>query len=160
MRRDRLEPRLDKLFTTELTSIEFLESVYASARKNVPQVNVERLKTQLKALTAKRQRILDAYFEGVINGTERDLRLASIEREKQTVTRLLERDASNIKIKPATLAEMFSPFVEFDLLNRDQKRRILTGMTPTIIAKDYLITGVSFIPMGTRKGTDSLRPLT
>lgn len=155
MRRDRLEPRLDRLFTTELTSIEFLEQVYASTRKNQPQVNVEALSRQLEALTSKRLRILDTYFEGVINGTERDLRLAAVEREKQTVSRLLDQRADNVSIQPATLAEMFSPFVEFDLLNRNQKRRLLTVLTPNITAMDYRVSGISFVSMGSHKDRDS-----
>jgi hypothetical protein len=149
MRRDRLEPRLDRLFASELTDLGFLERILAATRETQPRANVDALANQLTALTTKRQRILDAYFEGIINPTERDLRLAAIEREKQAVSRLLSRDRDSLTVRPATLAEMFAPFVEFDLLNRGQKRRLLNTLMPHIIAKDYRITGVTMHVGGT-----------
>jgi len=158
MRRDRLEPRLDRLFASELTNLDFLRRIVASAEEKRPRVNVEALTRQLDTLSNKRKRILDAYFEGVINATERNLRLATIEREKQTVARLLSQGSSNISIQPATLAEMFSPFVEFDLLNREQKRRLLTSLMPKIICANYEITGLQFISNGTHTDTDSSPP--
>jgi len=145
MRKDRLEPRLDRLFAAELTSLEFLEGVYASTKKSQPQVNVAGLKKQLMALEAKRQRILDGFFEGIIDVSERDLRLGTIVREQQTITRLLAQNQNGVygSFSPIALAEMFSPFVEFDLLNRDRKRRLLCTLTPSIICKNYEISGVT-----------------
>ncbi|CAN5549335.1 hypothetical protein BH20ACI3_BH20ACI3_38980 [soil metagenome] len=99
---------------------------------------------QIRQSPGKRQRILDTYFEGVINASERDLSLAAVEREKQTLSNLSDNIREVDTLKPVTLAEMFLPFVEFDLLNRDQKRRLLNTITPQIVAADYTVSGIYF----------------
>ncbi|MBA2526961.1 MAG: recombinase family protein [Pyrinomonadaceae bacterium] len=156
MRRDVLEPRLDRLFCQQLTDTTFLEGILASARQSAPRVDSEALARQLSRITQKRQRILDTYFEGIINPTERDLRLATIERERQTIADLLAREKQSDALTPSIIADTFAPFVEFDLLNRDQKRRLLNTITPQIIAADYLVRGIYFSGlMGNHKDRDS-----
>jgi DNA invertase Pin-like site-specific DNA recombinase len=141
-RRDRLDPLLDKLFTHGLTRPAFLKRI-VRAMKHEPQAdNSERLQAQLKSLDAKRQRILDAYFEGVINSTERDMRQASVERERKIALDLLQRERPTHSMTVEALAAAFAPFAEFDLLERDDKRQLLNTLTPSILASGYAVKGL------------------
>ena len=38
--------------------------------------------------------------------------------------------------------DTFAPFVEFDLLNRDDKRALLNTITPSITVSDYHVQGI------------------
>ena len=114
----------------------------AIGRKNQPQSNVEQIEKQLAALTTKRQRILDAYFEGVISGTERDARAAEVDRERKAFELILNQERPRADISLETLADTFAPFVEFDLLNRDDKRALLNTLTPSIVVSNYEVKGM------------------
>lgn len=140
-RRDVLEPKLDKLFTTYLTRPTFLKKM-VKMMKRPQQDNSERLIAQLKSLDAKSQRILDAYFEEVINARERDRRQSDVLRERKIVADLLERERPRPTATLETLVAAFSPFAEFDLLNREDKRQLLNTLTPSILASKYRIAGL------------------
>lgn len=78
MRRDIVDPKLDQLFAQNLTRRSFLEDVVAAMSKSKPRTNTQKLNQQLDSLEAKRQRILDSYFEGVITADERTNRLSEV----------------------------------------------------------------------------------
>ncbi len=88
-------------------------------------------------------RVLDTYFEGVITGTERDKKIAEIEREKQVFSDLLTREEPTRQIDVETLAQQFKVFRQFDLLSRDQKRKLLNTITPRIVVANYQVEGMS-----------------
>ena len=144
-RRDKLDPHLDRIFALRLTSPSFLKRhiMPALKRKNPPDGNAERSRAQLNSLTAKRQRVLDAYFEGVINVTERDTRIASIERDVRMVKDILGRENQQHGITLDVLVEAFAPFVEFDLLKREEKRALLSTLTPEIVVSNYEVHGMN-----------------
>lgn len=139
MRRDRLDPYLDQLFAKQLSNEKFLRRIAKSKRQ--PQSNVEQVRKQIEALTAKRERVLDAFFDGAITETERDKRTVEIEREKQIFSDLLRRDEP-AQVDAETLAKQFKVFRQFDLLSRDQKRRLLNTITPRIIVANYQVEGM------------------
>lgn len=144
MRRDRLDPQIDQLFTKRLTSPAFLKRhILAPLRqKRQPDSHRAQLTAQLDALAGKRQRILDSYFEGVINSTERDLRLASLNRERGIIQGLIAKDRPRPELDLETLANLFSVFTEFDLLNREDKRQLLNTITPSIVVANYKVEGM------------------
>jgi hypothetical protein len=154
MRREVLESGLDDLFANHLTSEKFLKQIERDQKQTRPQVSMERLESQLQSLVNKRQRILDSYFEGLINQTERDLRLADVDREKRIVSELIARETPQ-HIEAKSLAKVFQVFVRFKRLNRDQKRRLLTSMAPEIMVADYQIKGLYFGMEKTRTDKDS-----
>jgi hypothetical protein len=143
MRRDRLDAELDLVFTKRLTSLPFLRARLKSLKQETKGVDRERLNTQIESLSARRQRILDSYFEGVINPTERDTRLAEIERERKIASDLLARQSPKA-FDVDRIAMAFRAFVAFDELKREQKRRLLSTIRPEVIVKDYLIDGIRF----------------
>lgn len=152
MRRDKLEPELDTLFAEKLTSAKFLRQVERDMKKARPQVNTERLESQIQALIGKRQRVLDSYFEGVINPTERDFRLADIDREKKVVGELLTRQRPQPELEIRKLAKVFSTFLRFKRLNSGDKRKLLTAIAPEILVADYAVKGL-YLPSGCGTGS-------
>lgn len=143
-RRERVDPLLDHLIADRLSKPAFLRRhvIPAMRRKNASEGNAERLQAQLASLTGKRQRILDAYFDGVINGTERDMRMAEIERDRKLAESTLSRESQQRSVSLDTLVDAFAPFVEFDLLNREDKRALLSTLTPSIVIANYKVEGL------------------
>lgn len=144
MRRDRLDPHLDRMFAKSLTRRAFLTQQMRELKKEMKGPDRARLSTQVETLTARRQRILDSYFEGVINGTERDMRLAEVEREKKIAVDLLARQSPS-GVDVDRLSKMFRAFLAFDQLKREPKRALLNVIAPEIIVKDYRVSGMSFV---------------
>ena len=158
-RRDILEPQLDRLFTNRLTKAPFLKRhVLAPLERKRPEGDAAQLKLQLKGLSGKRQRILDTYFEGVINGSERDTRLANIERESKLISIRLRQAKKQTELTVDTLVAAFAPFAEFDLLEREDKRALLNTLTPSIVASEYKVHGIWIGLDAGHGGTDSLPP--
>lgn len=146
MRREKLEPELDSLFAEKLTSARFLKQVERDMKQARPQVNTERIETQIQSLVGKRERVLESYFEGVINGTERDLKLAEIEREKKIASDLLTKQRPDPQVDARTLAKVFGTFVRFKRLKTADKRRLLTSIAPEILVANYRIKGLFLAP--------------
>ena len=143
MRRDRLDPHLDLIFAKKLIRPAFLKAQLKALKQTHKGPDRDRLAAQIESLTGRRQRILDSYFEGVINPTERDMRLADVERERKITSDLLAKQ-SPAGVDVERLAQVFRAFVAFDALKRNQKRRLLNTITPDITVKDYNVVGISF----------------
>ncbi|MEK6280298.1 MAG: recombinase family protein [Acidobacteriota bacterium] len=159
--RETLEKGLDRLFAKRLAVPSFLKRyIYAPmARKNQPRADVGRLQAQLKTLAAKKQRIVDYYFEGGISATERDLRVAEVKREQDLLSEMIGREAAPA-VSLDSLLTAFSPFQEFDLMGREDKRKLLNILTPSVEVARYAVKGlwVSLDEAPTDMG--SLRPPT
>jgi DNA invertase Pin-like site-specific DNA recombinase len=142
MRRDRLEPMLDKLFTRDLTRPRFLQKIVKAMKQKEPTGNQERYAEQLKGLEAKRQRVLSAFYDGVIDVQERESKLAEIATSRRVLIGMAERERPVPQVTVEALAEVFAPFMEFDLLGRNDKRRLLNTITPSITAANYRVSGL------------------
>lgn len=142
MRRDRLDPELDRMFAQRLTSPRFLQRIVNGLKVKQPATNTERLTEQLKQIEGKRQRVLDAYFEGILAIPERDQKLTEINTNRRVVSDLIARERPRSGVTADSLANAFGPFKEFDLLSRDDKRQLLNTLTPSIVVADYEISGL------------------
>lgn len=142
MRRDRLEPILDKLFTRDLTRPRFLQKIVRAMKQKEPTGNQDRFAEQIKSLEAKRQRVLSAFYDGVIDVAERESKLMEIAKNRKVLIGMAERERPVPQMTVETLAEVFAPFMEFDLLNRNDKRRLLNTITPSIVAANYRVSGL------------------
>jgi hypothetical protein len=100
------------------------------------------MSTQLESLQGKRKRILDGYFDGVITKEERATRIAAVEKEEKTIRDIAGRQTLAPDLSLETLVEAFAPFAEFDLLNREHKRRLLNTLTASVVAANYKIEGL------------------
>lgn len=143
-RRETLDPLLDKLFTKRLTSPSFLRRHILAplGRKNPVQDDRPQLQAQLTALEGKRKRVLDSYFDGVIDQTERETRLSAIITETRAIQGMISRSQPVQKLTLETLTAAFAPFVEFDWLNREGKRTLLNTLTPEIVVSKYVVKGM------------------
>jgi hypothetical protein len=167
MRREKLEPIIDSLLSNQLTDRSFLDSLSeswaAKDENNGSEAETGRLRSQLIALRAKRERVLDLFVEGVITREARDERLAAIDRDLQLYCDLLMRESHVHQPTPEQLAHVFEPFVEWAFLGRDDKRQLLAVTMPEIRVSEYRIVGVKLLPsvFGTevsRTDTDSWPP--
>ena len=157
MRRERLEAQLDSVFADDLTSPRYLRQIEREMKKARPQVDTERMESQLRSLTTKRQRILDSYFEGVIDSSERDARLAATDREQKAVSVILAKQ-NPAKVETDLLAKVFGTFLRFKKLAPQQKRRLLTAIAPEIVVADYQVKGLYFSTGVNHLGMDFLTP--
>jgi DNA invertase Pin-like site-specific DNA recombinase len=157
-----LDPLLDKIFAEKLTSSGFLQSHIMPAFKAKPKSDgkYERIQAQLRTLDAKRQRILDAYFDSVIDSTERDKRIAELDRERIALNAIASREKPRASLSLEMLVDTFAPFVEFDLLNREDKRALLNTITPSITVSDYHVQGMYIGLEVNHTDTDSSQRLT
>lgn len=145
MRRDVLDPELDSMFAAKFTDRDFLIEIakkWASKQSsNDSATKHARLESQSAALRSKRQRVLDGYFEGLIDRTERDRRLAAIDSDLSAVTGLLMSEAPT-PVGLEALVSIFEVFADWDRLEREDKRRILPAVVPEIKVADYRVEGV------------------
>jgi Recombinase zinc beta ribbon domain len=168
MRKDILERQLDELFADRLTDVSFLRELakgFDDQSNNCDsEKKIARLQAQIIGLQAKRQRVLDAFFEGVINASERDMRLGKIDGDLNTAQDLLFREKPAIAVTADILAELFMPFFEWKFLGREDKRRVLSTIVPDIRVADYKVHGLYLMPPSscrnevTHTGKDSSQP--
>jgi DNA invertase Pin-like site-specific DNA recombinase len=169
MRREPLEKCIDTLISDRLTDRRFLKQIAAaySSRESPNEAKPElaRAESELARLKERKQRVLDAYFENLIDRSERDRRLEALESDAKLYGGLVTRAASITRAFTAKeLAGAFSVFHEFVFLGRTDKRKLLRATIPEIHVQDYRIVGVSLIagmPGGYEinpTGTDSSLP--
>lgn len=144
MRRERLEHQLDVLFSQRLTDDGFLEGLVAKTPTS-PNGKLARLNTGLTSLTAKRQRVLDGYFDGVIARKERESRISAIDADIDAMQRLMMDDEPASALTHKSLAEALSPFYEWEFLTRDDKRQLLSAIVPSIHVSDYRVSGLTVL---------------
>lgn len=149
MLRYRLEPKIDELFGAKLCDRGFLNRVVEAYNELVEHIqqpagrdNVA-LKNKIDGLCEKRQRILEAFFDGAIRKEDRDRRFEEIDRELSVYRQLLTESA-NVPPQPPVLdleavSAVVQPFAEWEFLNRDDKRLLLANLCPEISVYCYEI---------------------
>ncbi len=151
MRRERLEQCIDTLISDRLTDRSFLSQLataYASRdSSNGAKLELARIESEFVQLKEKKQRVLDAYFENLIDRSERDRRLLSLEADGGLYRNLLTRAGSSVpRLTVKELAEAFSVFHEWEFLGRADKRQLLRAAMPEVHVQDYRVVGLSLIP--------------
>jgi DNA invertase Pin-like site-specific DNA recombinase len=147
MLRKKLEPKIDHVLTTRLCNKDFLEQVVNAHNERVrssgSDVDRVALTAQIRTLREKKQRVLDTFFDGIINKQERDSRLEHIEKEIAVYEHLL-LDASSGPEQSSSLdldlvLAVVEPFAEWSFLNRDDRRKLLRLLCPDISVSRYEI---------------------
>jgi site-specific DNA recombinase len=146
MRRESLEPQLDLVFSERLTDPVFLrELVQEHERRSDNPVSAAvliRVETEISNLAAKRDRVLGAFFDGVIGGPERDSRLAGIEADLKVNQGLLEQNSPVAPIATEVLDSICSAFHDWEFLNMQDKRRILAATGADIRVANSSVQGL------------------
>src|SRR2546427_8609949 len=116
MAREKRETRLDSLFDDQLTSQQFLGSCVEEMERRQVQddsaAHIRRLVAQISNLGEKRDRVMDAFFDGAIEREERNSRLATIDRDTQSAQDLLARSNPATLVDLSMLVEAFAPLLE------------------------------------------------
>jgi DNA invertase Pin-like site-specific DNA recombinase len=147
MLRKKLEPKIDFLLGEKLREREFLSRVVdefnAGIENSVSTAATEKtvVSQKLTTLEAKRQRILEAFFDGAIDKQERDSRIANIDSELSAFRQIL-LDSTSAAAEARTDADfeaILEPFSEWEFLERDDKRALLAALCPEIRVERYVV---------------------
>jgi DNA invertase Pin-like site-specific DNA recombinase len=167
MAREKLESRLDHLFADRLTSPEFLECCIEELEKRQAHddsaARVHRLAAEVTSLQEKRARVVDVFLDGAIGRDDRNLRLATIDRDIQATQGLLTHCNPAALIDLESLVEAFAALPEWEYWTREHKRSLLAAMVPDIRVADYEVVALGldltmFSNNDTRRDTDSWPP--
>lgn len=146
MLRTKIETKLDCLLGEKLLERDFLSSVLDAYRNQVEQssdqqgIDQSAIAAKLTELKAKKQRVLDAFFEGVIEKAEPDRKLATVQNEVDSYRRLLVEAVR--PAQPASVADLervLEPFTEWEFLEREDKRSLLSMICPEIKVFQYTV---------------------
>jgi hypothetical protein len=146
MRRETLEAQLDSLLSDRLTDEGFLEEMATEMKRNALQSDnqawIERLQSEIERLKTKRNRVMEAFFDGAINAIERDINLSKIDSDISATEEMLLREKPATILSVDALSTLFTSFREWQFLKRNDKRKLLSTLTPDIRVADYRIHGL------------------
>jgi len=146
MLRTKLESKIDSLLGSKLQESGFLTGALDAYRNQLqqsakrPGADPAAIAAKLDDLRGKRQRVLDTFFEGVIEKQERDRKLAAIQTEVESYQRLLaELDQTERPSCVEDLEKVLEPFMEWEFLEREDKRALLALICPEIRVFQYSV---------------------
>ena len=168
MLRHKLEPRIDELLGEKLTAPDFLASVIEEynnfVQRSAPtsRIDAQAVRAKLDALSEKKQRVLDGFFEGVVNREERDRRLEDVNRDVMVYENMLlesvpEQPPSTLNLD--TVLALIEPLAEWEFLERKDRRALLATLCPEISVYRYTVKSLklNLVPapalVGTRPAT-------
>jgi len=155
MLRDKLEPRINSLIGERLRDSSFLEQILQDYQKrltglcSVETVGVDSATVlqKLDALRDKKSRILDAFFEGVIDRSRRDEALRDVDREICSYDQLLGTSSTQSLLQPLpnmdALLRVIEPLADWEFLGRDHKRALLRQLCPEISVYQYRVKSLT-----------------
>ena len=149
MLRKKLEPKIDRLLGRKLVNPDFLYGLVERYNKRLeetaPTPDTLVMSRKLEQLQGKKERVLEAFFEGIIDRAERDRRVQDVERELSVYKQLL-LDSGGAEGQPALdldlVSALIEPFVEWEFLGRDDRRALLAALCPEVSVYRYAIKGI------------------
>jgi DNA invertase Pin-like site-specific DNA recombinase len=147
MLRKKLEPKIDFLLGEKLREPDFLSRIVdefnARIQHSLTAGAAERttVETRVDSLKSKRRRVLEAFFDGAVGKSERDQRIADIDSEVSTFQQML-LDSAPVSAElrgPGELEAILEPFSEWEYLERDDKRALLSAICPEIRVDRYVV---------------------
>jgi DNA invertase Pin-like site-specific DNA recombinase len=147
MLRKKLEPKIDFLLGEKLREPEFLSHVVdefnSTTQNTAGMATAERavIDKKLAALHAKRERILEAFFDGAIDKGERDSRIAQVDADLSAFRKILLDTLPAVAdvTSETELEQVLEPFAEWEFLEREDKRALLTALCPEIRVERYVV---------------------
>jgi hypothetical protein len=143
MRREQLEQTLDELFAEKLLNPSFIEECIETLKRrseqDQPASDVQRLEAELNTLLRKRVRVIDSFVDEIIDRTERDKRLSSIDCSIEHIKAALLRKQTEVLPDAKDLMEALAPLSEWEFWSREQKRRTLLTLIHDIRVADYQV---------------------
>jgi hypothetical protein len=138
-----IEPKIEELLSVRLQDDSFLNRIaeaYFAQEMPIGTSDASVMRRQIENLTAKRGRILEAFFDGAIDRRQRDEQLGRVDAELKTFRGMVATSkVAGSSVSAAGLADLFSAFVEMPFLQRNDKRLLLRGLGVEIFVKGYEI---------------------
>jgi hypothetical protein len=139
-----IEPKIEELLSVRLQDDSFLgriaEAYFESLEMPIGVSDATAIRRQVENLTAKRGRILEAFFDGTMERSQRDEQLARVDAELKAYQGMVATSTvARSSVSAADLADLFSAFVEMPFLQRDDKRALLRGLGIEIFVSGYEI---------------------
>jgi hypothetical protein len=142
-----IEPKIETLLSMRLQDDGFLAGIteaYLEQQSQQPPIGISdraAVQRQIEHLTAKRSRILEAFFDGTIDRRQRDEQLSKVDAELKAYQ--VAATAMLTTIRPTVtmgeLVDLFSAFAEMPFLSRDDKRALLRGLGVEVFVSGYKI---------------------
>jgi DNA invertase Pin-like site-specific DNA recombinase len=165
MLRKKLEPKIDLLFAQKLQEPEFLSRLVDEFNASVERINdtsaTERglIDKKLANLQAKRQRVLEAFFDGAIEKPERDSRVTQIDAELSAFQKILldTVPAAALPAGKSQIEQILEPFGEWEFLDREDKRALLAALCPEIRIERYVVKSLmlNLVAEGCNEGSQN-----
>ncbi len=138
---------IQEKLTTPTLMLEALEayneSVTAGWQRN--QGDRGSIEKKVSRLEARRERVLESFYDGVVSKEERDEKLVAVSGELDSLrTALNDAESKPPTLDPETVVSLLSTFHEWQFLEAMQKRRILEALMPAIFVYRYQIQGILF----------------
>ena len=153
--RERMELILDAVVANRLTDPEFLDVLLKRGQEEARQSDVperiESARREVVEVTKKRERLNDLYIDGKVSRVEHEKRLSRLDEQTRIAQGILDdlsRQQIPTEIAPSDLAELLSPFLQWEFLNSNQKRRLLRSILPVISVANYEIKSVTMMLAG------------
>jgi DNA invertase Pin-like site-specific DNA recombinase len=148
MLRSKLEPALDDLLAGLASDRTFLGKLLASAETRfqgsaavVAGASGEAYRQRLQA---KRDTLIDMCVNQLISKAEFQSRSAALEAEQRRAEKKPAKSAVDVESLKDRLQSILKPFMEWQFLNREEKRRLLRGMDARFSVSKYRVKEVEF----------------
>jgi hypothetical protein len=147
MQRQRIENQIDEFVSVKLRDIDFLARAAAGVKrdlqkKQASQIGSSALRHKLDGLAAKRKRVIESYWDGDITKDSKDETIKALDRKIFSFEQLLhdkEGPARELEFNLATLQRALEPLLEWEFLEYDDKRQLLTALSVNIVISKYQI---------------------
>ena len=153
MLRYKLEPKLDYLLSQKITEHDFLLRVVEEYNDRLqcagscPAVDERAVTAKINLLGEKKERVLETFFDGMIDKDERDRQVEKIELEVSTYQGLLMESppttAKPRELDAEAVLSVVEPFAEWGFLEREDRRALLRALCPEISVYRYAVKGLT-----------------
>jgi len=150
-----IEPKIEELLSVRLQDDDFLAGVAESYLEQscsgtpLSVLDATAVHRQIENLTAKRRRILEAFFDGTIDRGERDEQLGRVDTELKAYQGMaVTTPVAEPFVSTRELADMLSAFTEMPFLQRDDKRSLLRGLGVRVSVSGYKICALAMWSVG------------
>jgi DNA invertase Pin-like site-specific DNA recombinase len=161
-----IEPKVEELLSVRLRDDGFLDGIakaYLEQQSQEMPVGISdasAVQRKIEGLTAKRGRILEAFFDGTIERRQRDEEIARVDAELKTYQSIVATSAARPSVSRGSLADLFSVFVEMPFLGRHDKRSLLRGLRVGVFVSGYEIRSLQMRNLSAPDGNTASRSKT
>jgi hypothetical protein len=153
MLRKKLEPKIDTLIGEQLQDSNFLAKVLRAYHQRLaslsspesPGVDRVTILQKLDELRAKKDRVLETFFDGVIDRIRRDDALRKIEREIDSYNLLLGTPSLGPQplIGLDAMLRVVEPLADWQFISREDRRALLRHLCPEICIYRYTVKSLT-----------------